>query len=250
MSYKLVNAEQLDGDLTAVADSIREKTGDTSSLAFPSGFTSAIENIQQGSGDSGGGDDLFQYATFESGYLFYGVQFPENYEVKLKFAGKNPTFNYAFLASNVQKVSIESTVRLGRVATSNMFLNCSRLTAVKIVNDIFPIYSGGKTFGSCSSLKTIDGVIDLSQSVGHNGMFSGCKSLEDVKFAEQSIKLPISVSSSPDLSDASVDSIVNGLADLTGQTAQKLSVHPDILLKIADNAEWDNKITSKNWIYE
>lgn len=45
MAIKTVDAEQLDADLTIVADAIRSKGGTTEQLAFPSGFKSAVENI-------------------------------------------------------------------------------------------------------------------------------------------------------------------------------------------------------------
>lgn len=47
-SYKIVNADQLDADLTAVADSIRAKGETTGELAFPAGFQEAIANISTG----------------------------------------------------------------------------------------------------------------------------------------------------------------------------------------------------------
>lgn len=47
-SYKIVNADQLDADLTAVADSIRAKGETTGELAFPVGFQEAVANISTG----------------------------------------------------------------------------------------------------------------------------------------------------------------------------------------------------------
>lgn len=47
-SYKFVNADQLDADLTAVADSIRAKGKTTGALAFPAGFQKAVSNISTG----------------------------------------------------------------------------------------------------------------------------------------------------------------------------------------------------------
>lgn len=44
-NYKVVNADQLDADLTAVADSIRARAGTTEELTFPEGFQSAVEGI-------------------------------------------------------------------------------------------------------------------------------------------------------------------------------------------------------------
>ena len=49
---KLVDSTQLDADLTSVANAIRTKGGTSASLAFPSGFVTAIGNI---SGGGGGG---------------------------------------------------------------------------------------------------------------------------------------------------------------------------------------------------
>lgn len=39
-------------ELTAVADAIREKTGESGNLIFPNGFVNAIENIETGGGNS------------------------------------------------------------------------------------------------------------------------------------------------------------------------------------------------------
>ena len=47
---KLVDSAQLDADLTTVANAIRTKGGTSASLAFPSGFASAIAAIPSGGG--------------------------------------------------------------------------------------------------------------------------------------------------------------------------------------------------------
>ena len=45
MSYKLVDSDKLDNDLTTIANAIRSKIDDQSTLEFPSGFVTAIANI-------------------------------------------------------------------------------------------------------------------------------------------------------------------------------------------------------------
>ena len=45
MANKLVNATQLDSDLTSVANAIRSKTGESGDLTFPSEFVSEIGSI-------------------------------------------------------------------------------------------------------------------------------------------------------------------------------------------------------------
>ena len=50
MATKIVNAEQLDSDLTSVANAIRSKGGTSATLAFPQEFVSAIGAIETGGG--------------------------------------------------------------------------------------------------------------------------------------------------------------------------------------------------------
>lgn len=47
-NYKVVDADQLDADMTVVADSIRAKGGTTEKLAWPDGYKAAVDAIQTG----------------------------------------------------------------------------------------------------------------------------------------------------------------------------------------------------------
>ena len=47
-NYKLCNSDQLDSDLTTVADAIRSKGGTSAKLEFPSGYITAIDAISTG----------------------------------------------------------------------------------------------------------------------------------------------------------------------------------------------------------
>ena len=59
-NYKVVDADRLDADLGKVADSIRAKSGTSEALAFPDGFSSAVENIETGGGGgNAGGEEWF-----------------------------------------------------------------------------------------------------------------------------------------------------------------------------------------------
>lgn len=44
-NWKKVDADQLDADLTSVADAIRERSGTAEQMNFPDGFVSAVEGI-------------------------------------------------------------------------------------------------------------------------------------------------------------------------------------------------------------
>lgn len=46
-TYKVVDADQLDSDLTSIGNKIRSKTGTTSLLAFPSGMISTLDTLKR-----------------------------------------------------------------------------------------------------------------------------------------------------------------------------------------------------------
>ena len=75
-------------------------------------------------------------------------------------------------------------------------------------------------------------------------MFSVCSSLKNISFVAGCIKKSISFSQSP-LTDESIQSIIDGLADLTGQTAQTITFHSDVKNKLTE--EQIASATSKNW---
>lgn len=61
--YKVVNSEQLNEDLTAIATAIRTKAGISGELSFPNGLIEAITNMSAG----GGGDLPVTVQAIDSG---------------------------------------------------------------------------------------------------------------------------------------------------------------------------------------
>ena len=96
------------------------------------------------------------------------------------------------------------------------------------------------------ALETIDGTpLNLSSATNVQNMFSNIFSLVDARFVANSIKLSISFANSPNLSTDTIQSIIDGLADLTGGTAQTLTLHSTVGAKLTD--EQKATITAKNW---
>lgn len=89
--------------------------------------------------------------------------------------------------------------------------------------------------------------MDISESTNNGLAFNMNYALKEVRFVPLCINKNISFNHSSQLSDVSIQSIIDGLADLTGQTAQTLSVHKDVKANIKANEEWLTAITSKNW---
>lgn len=97
-----------------------------------------------------------------------------------------------------------------------------------------------------TGLEVIDGYpLNLSVSGNNGNMFFWCDNLKEVRFVPNSIYKKISCSHSPNLSTDTIQSIIDGLADLTGGTAQTLTLHANVGAKLTD--EQKATITAKNW---
>ena len=103
----------------------------------------------------------------------------------------------------------------------------------------------GYAFNAANRLVEIEKVIfkdDGTQIV--DSMFPGCGSLKEVRF-EGVIGKNIAFSGSSLLSADSVQSIIDHLKDLTGATAQTLTLHATVGAKLTE--EQKATITAKNW---
>lgn len=178
---------------------------------------------------------------------FYGVTFPTDYELKLNVPNTT-SINSCFNGSlNLKKLIIEGNVNNNPIDLHRMVYGGSRATLEEIdfSNFNLNVETLNQAFNNCVSLKRILGMFDLTNTTSVNNSFGNCLVLEEVRFKGNSIFLSISFSSSSTLSDESIQSIIDGLADLTGQTAQTLTVHKTVGEKLTDTQK--ATITAKNW---
>ena len=227
--------------LTAIADAIRSKTNTSEKLTLDE-MPSAIEGIQ-----SGGGVDIICYAT-DWAQLFQNSVFEENTEVDVnsKVNINSTTSNMFAGAKNVKKIKLSATFSQYPITVNYMFSNCLTVEEIDISNLNFQIYNSVSAFQGCSSLKKIIGIIDFSKALNITNFFYGTIALEEVRIKENSLSLNVSLVQSPNLSDASIDSLVKGFADMTGQTSIVFTVHKDVKAKIEANQTWLSTLTSKN----
>ena len=105
------------------------------------------------------------------------------------------------------------------------------------------------TFACRMGLEVIDGnPLDCSSATTGNmfGLtFNYCYALKEIRFVQNTIYLGIGFPHSSLLSAESVQSIIDGLADLTGATAQTLTLHATVGAKLTDAQK--ATITAKNW---
>lgn len=118
------------------------------------------------------------------------------------------------------------------------------------VKDIYGLdTSSGEQFSFLciynDTLETIHSVLDFSKAKNATKPFNGCSSLKNIQFNPCSILLNIAFTDSDKLTDESTQSIIDGLADLTGRVSQTLSLHNDVGAKLTD--EQKAAITAKNW---
>lgn len=101
-------------------------------------------------------------------------------------------------------------------------------------------------FNGRNSLKYIIGELDflaITDTDGINSAFNGCTSLIEVRFTPESIKQNLSFTQSSQLSDESIQSILDGLANVS--TTRKLSLNSAVYAKLTE--EQKQSATDKGW---
>lgn len=182
-----------------------------------------------------------QFANFT--YLYY----EENGEIKSK----------VFNDGNVSEPQISSYVISGKPLS----YKCSEDTLkVEFKNfDTSAVINMSFMFYNCKKLKSLDlSNFKTSNVTDMDYMFVNCTSLtsiigthtlEEVQAgtvkAMRGLKVRISFSDSPNLERASILALFYGLADLTGQTAQTVTLHATAKARLT--AEDIKIATDKNW---
>ena len=151
---KLVDSAQLDSDLTSVANAIRTKGGTAASLAFPSGFVTAIDAIPTGGGGDSKEDAIIE-KTISGAYTNNRVTSIGSYAFRdcsslkeVSFPNVTSIMNYAFYScSRLAEVNFQNATSIGNSA----FYSCTSLATASFPN-VTTI--GGSAFYSCTSLAT------------------------------------------------------------------------------------------------
>jgi hypothetical protein len=148
-----------------------------------------------------------------------------NFEkLTITVSSKCTSFQYAFRSPNV--------------------LSSGKLKTIEIKGDMSGVTNMNGAFNNRTNLIEIIGELDFT-NITSGTAFTNCRKLQEVRFVKNSISISLNISSTADLSDTSTQSTIDGLADLTGQTARTITFHKDIEAKLSD--EQKAQITSKNW---
>lgn len=164
--YKAVNAEQLDADLTAVADAIRETGITADKLALPEGYKEAIAKMHEQM-------KLMVGWRYEDGER--RIIFPKGI-VRIR-----PFAFYDFQNSYFDNVIPEGV----RVVSSDAFHNCFKITNVIFPKTLTALSS--QAYANCLNLKSV--TFQSVPTALDTSAFASCAALAtiNVPWAEREI---------------------------------------------------------------
>ena len=200
-----------------------------------------VDDIPQG----GGGLDLFPYVR----YVDFTDAIQEVKEDIILRLERSPSLDAMFYRAktiNAPKI----TVYIGDACTSmHQFVRGSTgeaegLKTIEIIGSTRNVQSFNSAFYWRVSLEEIVCELDFSSATTVVAMFNYCSGLKKVRFKANTLSLSISFLQSPLLSTESIQSIVDGYKDMTGQTSPVLTLHPDVREKLTDTQI--ATLTSKN----
>lgn len=167
---------------------------------------------------------LYYITTME--FAFANVAFPENNEIVCKVLN-NTKWNSAFLkTSGIKTLKIISdtpNITMGFQALVRQSKDLELLDLNECI--CFPTTMAYFAYDAYK-LKTILGAFDLSQCTVMTNAFVWAEALEDIEFVPNTIKISINFGNSGNLTNASKQSIIDGLA--TVETAQTLTLHANL----------------------
>lgn len=183
-------------------------------------------------------------------YLFSETVFPEKYDLTVHLPSlirRDKINGLCYMSKNLRSVKVIGNGQEKALDLSNSFREADTLEYI----DLSEFNNKFSTIEYCfllsPKLKSIYGALDFSECATANNWITSAFSLEEIRFVPETIKISLPCYSNSKLSADTIESIIDGLADLTGSTAQNVSFHSDIIAKLTP--EQLDRITAKNWTY-
>ena len=230
-----------ENSVKAVADAIRAKNGSTEKYKLAD-MPQAIENIQT----APEGDWRDYIYTFQ---IYHRAQTDETLNVVLPKYAQNLRRSFSALYGQegvtykkliISKLDEEE---FPVTSMSEMFYYNRGTTELFVNFDTSHVVSFYCMCERYGPLHTIHGVLDLSSTTENLGTAFNCQSLANITFKAGTIRYSISFINSGRLSNDSIQSIIDGLAQVT--TAQTLTLHATVKAKLTE--EQIATINEKGW---
>ncbi len=156
-------------------------------------------------------------------------------------------YAYAFTGGGWSDALYNPARPIVATSTSNYMYAFNWITSTKVP---ITIDTDGEfnthIFFTCYGLKTVPSIKVTEKVRTFQSWFFWCPELEEVNFTEDSvIGSSIAFAQSSKLTNASVQTVINALKDLTGENAQTLTFHATVGGKLTE--EQKAAITAKNW---
>lgn len=190
--------------------------------------------------------NISEYRGVFAGKGWNDDTFNPKYDIVSNYEWENAVFQYSAI-SDLKGILERNglTMDFSKSYTfTNFFNNNVNLKTVPSMN-VEKAQSLVSTFNYCLSLETIEGLLNIPATCTFYNTFLYCYALKDI-YLTGVIGNDISFAQSSELTDESVQNIINCLADLTGQTSKKVSFNSVVSAKLTD--EQQLQIILKNWV--
>lgn len=221
--------------LVSVADAIRKKSYTSDDLIFPDGFVSAVNAIE-----GGGGEEAIERIINESGVLDGDGTVEEKIQqlIDTRFLFNNAG-GINFYRSNIEYVTMDCSHFIFMYYCFNV---CRSLKEVHLSNTD-KVEDWRYAFYNVPLLHTVETIDFSGLTKSNNWNTSEFPALTTFRVVPNTIKVSITFNM-PMLDSDSVDSVIDGLVDLTGATAQTLTLNANTVVSETQSA----RIQAKNWI--
>lgn len=202
--------------------------------------------------------DTFQHNGNRTSYEFaFGGQGwgPETFKPKYDIRPKRCDYMFARMGihKNTSPFSLVELLNDAGVTldTSNsdthiqMFFEAQYITDTPHI-DLTKSNYATNLFSYCISMRKAEITVAPNTVPNTANWFNRCDSLEDLTI-HGTLDKALSLSNSSKLTGASVQSVIDCLADLTGTTSQAISFHSDVLAKLTTVQA--DAISAKNWTF-
>ena len=197
------------------------------------------------------GAETWKYVSILN-YMFRDAVMPTDHDLVVNVPNLLTTVDINSMISGTKNIR-KLTLKCGREdAVLRSYFAFGSCTAIKEIDlsqfgktDVVKITKADYLFYGDAYLERVYGKLDFSACSTLSYVFSGCPRMKDFEVVPNSIRVSFPVNACPDLSDATIQSIIDGLADLTGATAQTLTFHATVGNKLTEAQK--ATITAKNW---
>jgi hypothetical protein len=227
-------------------------------LNFEGEFVSGADGGEYERGFEDGKNSVVQLERYLKGNpQIVGLGGFKSSEVELNFENLTSFNSFCYCQNEQYKNTIveKLVIKCSNTVVENLsqMLRCSNscvdMVLKKVTLNFSTQYATNffQSFGNCQAIETIDGVpFDFSSSTTTTIQpFVNCYALKEFEVVKNTIEKSFLIAQSPNLSTDTIQSIIDGLADLTGGTAQTVDFHADVVAKLT--AEQITQIYYKNW---